>query len=181
MYVEIRRAIYGLPQAGILANQQLRERLAPAGYYEVAHTPGLWRHVTRPVQFTLVVDDFGVKYVGRQHALHLITALKTDHKKTGDAYEVEVDWKGDLFCGITLDWHYGTGDPSDRLGRYLNISMEKYIPKLLSKFNHDQPAKAQHSPFQAPEKKYDTAAQDPLKPDTTEKIDDKQKLRIQQI
>ena len=86
-----------------------------------------------PVQFALVVDDFGVKYVGRQHALHLITALKTDHKKTGDAYEVEVDWKGDLFCGITLDWNYGTGNPSDRLGRYLDISMKRYIPKLLSK------------------------------------------------
>ena len=49
VHVEIRWAIYGLPQAGILANQQLRERLAPFGYYEVAHTPGLWRHVTKPV------------------------------------------------------------------------------------------------------------------------------------
>jgi hypothetical protein len=51
IYVEIRKAIYGLPQAGILANQLLRKRLAPAGYYEVAHTPGLWRHVSRPIQF----------------------------------------------------------------------------------------------------------------------------------
>ena len=41
IYVEIRKAIYGLPQAGILANKQLRERLAPFGYYEVTHTPGL--------------------------------------------------------------------------------------------------------------------------------------------
>ena len=72
VYLEIRRAIYGLPQAGILANKLLRKRLAPEGYYEVAHTPGLWRHVTRPIQFTLVVDDFGVKYVGKQNADHLI-------------------------------------------------------------------------------------------------------------
>jgi hypothetical protein len=62
IYVEIRKAIYGLPQAGILSNLLLRKRLAPAVYYEVAHTPGLWRHVTRPIQFSLVVDDFGVKY-----------------------------------------------------------------------------------------------------------------------
>ena len=33
VHVEIRKAIYGLPQAGILANKQLRERLAPFGYY----------------------------------------------------------------------------------------------------------------------------------------------------
>jgi hypothetical protein len=39
IYVEIRKAIYGLPQAGILAKQLLKARLAPAGYYEVPHTP----------------------------------------------------------------------------------------------------------------------------------------------
>ena len=61
VFLEIRRAIYGLPQAGVLANKLLRKRLEPAGYYEVAHTPGLWKHVSRPIQFTLVVDDFGVK------------------------------------------------------------------------------------------------------------------------
>ena len=34
VYLEIRKGIYGLPQAGILANKLLRKRLAPAGYYE---------------------------------------------------------------------------------------------------------------------------------------------------
>jgi hypothetical protein len=28
-------------------------------------TPGLWTHKTRPILFSLVVDDFGVKYVGK--------------------------------------------------------------------------------------------------------------------
>ena len=65
VYLEIRKAIYGLPQAGILAKKLLRSRLAPYGYYEVAHTPGLWRHVARPVHFTLCVDNFGVKYTGK--------------------------------------------------------------------------------------------------------------------
>ena len=72
VYIEIRKAIYGLPQAGILANQLLRQRLRPHGYYEVPHTPGLWKHTMRPIQFTLTVDDFGVKYVGRHNADHLI-------------------------------------------------------------------------------------------------------------
>ena len=55
VYLEIRRAIYGLPQSGALANKLLREQLAPYGYYEVAHTPGLWRHVTCPISFSLML------------------------------------------------------------------------------------------------------------------------------
>eukprot|EP00804_Cyclotella_cryptica_P014654 CCRYP_012668-RA/>CCRYP_012668-RA protein AED:0.51 eAED:0.40 QI:0/0/0/1/0/0/2/0/482 len=58
VYLEIRICMYGLPMAGALANKLLRERLVPHGYYEVAHTPGLWRQVWRPLAFTLVVDDF---------------------------------------------------------------------------------------------------------------------------
>ena len=60
--------MYGLPQAGILANKQLRWKLAKQGYYEVNHTPGLWRRVICPVQFSLAVDDFGVKYVREENA-----------------------------------------------------------------------------------------------------------------
>ncbi len=100
VYLEIRKAVYGLPQAGMLANKQLKEHLAPAGYYEVAHTPGLWRHVTRPIQFSLVVDDFGVKYVGKEHADHLIATLRKHYAS------VTEDWEGKLYVGITLDWNY---------------------------------------------------------------------------
>ena len=32
VYVEIRNTIYGLPQAGALANKQLKEKLKPHGY-----------------------------------------------------------------------------------------------------------------------------------------------------
>ena len=62
VYHKIRRTIYGFSQAGDLANAQLQKFLAPEGYYKLICTPVLWQHVTRPIQFTLVVDDFGVKY-----------------------------------------------------------------------------------------------------------------------
>jgi hypothetical protein len=65
VYIEIRKGMYGLKQAGLLANQLLQTRLAPFGYYPARHTPGLWLHKTRPISFTLVVDDFTVKYVGQ--------------------------------------------------------------------------------------------------------------------
>ena len=38
VYLEMRRAVWGLPQAGILANKLLQKRLLPHGYYECKHT-----------------------------------------------------------------------------------------------------------------------------------------------
>ena len=64
--------IYGLPQAGKLANTLLKQRLATCGYIECMHTPGLWRHIFRPVKFTLVFDVFGVKFVGVEQLQHLV-------------------------------------------------------------------------------------------------------------
>ncbi len=42
VYIEMRRAVWGLPQAGILVNKHLCRKLAPFGYYESVDTPGLW-------------------------------------------------------------------------------------------------------------------------------------------
>ena len=85
MYVDIRQSIYGLPKAGVLTNKVPKESLAPHGYFEVTHTPGLWQHITRPILFDLVVDDFGGKYIDKAYADHLIAALKNTIKylKTG--------------------------------------------------------------------------------------------------
>jgi hypothetical protein len=166
IYLEIRKAIYGLPQAGILANQLLRKRLRPHGFFEVAHTPGLWKHVTRPVQFTLTVDDFGVKYVGTEHANHLIHALR-------EHYEVEEDWDGKLYCGIKLDWDYKK--------RHVDISMPNYVTKLLERFNHPAPKRPQHSPHAAPPRQFGATAQEPVKHDTTPTLAPDRIKRIQQI
>ena len=72
VYLEICRSIHGLPQSGKLANDFLKKKLAPTGYYEVPHTSELWEHILRPVSFTLVVDNFWVKYVGEGNIQHLI-------------------------------------------------------------------------------------------------------------
>jgi hypothetical protein len=109
--MEIRRGCYGLPQAGILANKLLKKRLAKHGYFELPHTPGLFKHISRPVQFTLVVDDFGIKYVGEDNLQHLLNAIEQD-------YSISVDRTGGLYCSITLKWNYEQ--------RYLDISMPGY-------------------------------------------------------
>ncbi|KAL7524620.1 hypothetical protein ACHAXR_000652, partial [Thalassiosira sp. AJA248-18] len=133
IYMRIIGGMYGLPQSGILANKLLKERLKTRGYEELAHTPGLFKHKTRPVWFTLVVDDFGIKYIGRENAEHRIETLK-------DFYEVKVDWKGELYCGISLDWHYEQG--------YVDIAMPNYVRKQLLRYAHEHPRRPQHCPYE---------------------------------
>jgi hypothetical protein len=87
--IEIRKGMYGLKQSGLLANQLLQKHLSPFGFYPAHHTPGMWLHKTRPIAFSLVVDDFAVKYVGKQHAYHLWGALLR-------SYELTTDWEGKL-------------------------------------------------------------------------------------
>jgi hypothetical protein len=41
----------------LLSPKWISLRLAIHGYHQTNFTPGLWRHVTRPIQFTLVVGD----------------------------------------------------------------------------------------------------------------------------
>ena len=80
VYVEIRAGMYGLPQAGLIAQQLLEKRLNNDGYYQDKYVPGLWHHEWRPIKFTLVVDDFGVKYVGKEHAEHLLGVIQKHYK-----------------------------------------------------------------------------------------------------
>jgi hypothetical protein len=136
VYIEIRKGMYGLKQAGLLANQLLQTRLAPFGYYRARHTPGMWLHKTRPISFTLVVDDFAVKYVGKQHAEHLRNALLR-------TYELITNWTATVYSGMTLKWDYDT--------RTCDISMPVYVSNILSKLQHDSPKHPQHTPS-----RYDT-------------------------
>jgi hypothetical protein len=76
VYKEFQKGMYGFPQAGILANELLQRNLAKYGYRPTKHTHGMWKHDTHPISFSLVVDDFGVKYVGREHAEHLMECIK---------------------------------------------------------------------------------------------------------
>jgi hypothetical protein len=58
------QGMYGLPRAGLIANELLEKRLNKNGYFQSKFVPALWDHRTCPISFTLVVDDFGIKYVG---------------------------------------------------------------------------------------------------------------------
>ena len=69
VYIEVRRGIYGLPQAGLLAQEQRIEHLKDHGYYQSKLVPGLWHHETRPINFALIIDNCGVKYNNKKEEL----------------------------------------------------------------------------------------------------------------
>ena len=46
-----------------------------------------------------MVDDFGVKYVSKEHAEHLAKTLE-------QLYTITTDWEGRLCCGLTLTWDF---------------------------------------------------------------------------
>ena len=52
-------------------NELLEKRLNRHGHHKRKLVPGLWNHIKRPIQFTLLVDDFGVKYEGEEQAVYL--------------------------------------------------------------------------------------------------------------
>ena len=91
----------GLKQAGRIANDRIKAHLANFGFAPVPRTPALWKHTNKPITFSLVVDDFGVNYIGKENADHLIQALQ-------NFYTISIDWIGSLFCGLTIAWDYAT-------------------------------------------------------------------------
>jgi hypothetical protein len=137
IYLEMQRAMWGLPQAGILANKFLKKWFAPHRYFECKQMPGLWKHAKCPISFTLVVDNFRVKYMRQKDINHLIKCIK-------EKYELTKDWDSNLYCGICLKWDYDECT--------LNISMPGYIIKQLQKYKHASPPKPQHCPY-APQPK----------------------------
>jgi hypothetical protein len=165
VYIENRKGMYGLKHSGLLAKQLLHTRLAPFGFYPARHTPGPWLYKTRRINFSLVVDDFAVKYVGKQHADHLRNALLK-------SYELTTDWAAKVYSGMTLKW--------DDKHMTCDISMPGYVLNVLSKFKHDAPQHPQHTPSIYDTPVYGAKSQYATK-DNTLPLAAKQCLNIQKV
>ena len=76
VYLEIRKGMPGLKQAGLISNDRLKAHLIHFSFALVPRTPALWKHATKPINCSLVIDGFGVKYIGKDNSDHLIQALK---------------------------------------------------------------------------------------------------------
>jgi len=166
VYTEIRKGMYGLPQAGKIANDRLTTFLAPYGYKPTPITPGLWRHTTKDLAFTLVVDDFGVKYTNQADAKDLMTTLNK-------LYRVSEDWTGSRYCGLTIAWDYDN--------KTCDISIPGYIERALQRFNHPDPTRPQHSPHLWQKPQYGAKIQYTPAPDMTPALNAADTTRVQEV
>jgi hypothetical protein len=123
--------MYGLPQAGIIAQELLVRRLKEHGYSQSKTTPGLWKHEWQPIIFSLIVNNFGVKYVGKEHAQHLLQMVQKYCKCL-------LEEEGERYCGLTIKWDY--------LGKKVHLSMPLYAKNGLKQFQHPPPIVPQDQP-----------------------------------
>ncbi|MGV7235206.1 MAG: hypothetical protein ACQ9ET_03015, partial [Nitrosomonadaceae bacterium] len=166
VYIVANKGMYGLPQSGLLANELLEKRLNKHGYFQSKLVPGLWSHKTRPIQFTLVVDDFGVKYVGKEHALHLKSVLE-------EHYKITEDWTGSRYIGLTLDWDYARGQ--------VHLSMPGYVAKALKQFQYKWDGTKQDAPFPSAPIQYGAKQQYATQESQSPPLDKDGKKFIQQV
>jgi Reverse transcriptase (RNA-dependent DNA polymerase) len=118
--MEISKGIYGLPQAGKLAQDRLVAHLATHEYIQCVNTPCLFVHRTNGVAFTLVVDDFLIKFKQRSAAEHLLSALR-------ELYTITTDFSArQKYVGITLD--------HNKKKRYIDMSIPGYVEKAIQRF-----------------------------------------------
>jgi hypothetical protein len=112
-----------------------------------------------------LVDDFGVKYVGREHANHLLKILKQH-------YKVKTDWTGDRYIGIHLLWDYDK--------RQVHLSTPDYVKNALKQFHHKL-RKRQHQPFPHTPIEYGAKQQFVKESSKSPKLDAKGKKFVQQV
>ena len=88
VHVKIAKGMHDLPQAGKITNNLLQKRLKMAGCRPAQFAKGFWMHVWCPVTFAPLVDHFGIKIKGEQHASH-------SKKSPERHFDVTLCWKGE--------------------------------------------------------------------------------------
>ena len=113
-----------------------------------------------------MVDNFGFKYIGEEHANHLMSVLQ-------ESYAITPEWKEEKYIGITLGWDYEQ--------RQVHLSMPGYVEKALQQFNHPYPTKQQDLPYPHTPVKYRAKIQYAKTPVDTQSVSEVDKKFIQQV
>ena len=77
-------------------------------HHECKFTPGLFSHELRPIQFTLIVNDFAVKWENREDFDHLLHSSETKHT-------IVCDMDGKQHVRMHLDWNQCIQDALSKL------------------------------------------------------------------
>ncbi len=116
VFVKIPKGMYGLPQVDLLAHELLKKCLNKHENFQSTHTPVLWTHKWHSIPFTLVVDDFSIKYVGKDNLQHLTSILQESNK-------IFIVTEGSQYIEIHFDWDYEN--------REVHLSTPGYVKKAV--------------------------------------------------
>ena len=164
VYCRVGQTIYGLPQAGKLAQDRLVAHLASKGFNLAPHTPCLFLHNTRKISFLLYVDDFLIKYHRDEDLDFLFATLR-------ELYSIKTDREAKKFIGISLKF--------DRTQRSVTLSIPGYVKSLVEKFGI-KPEKRVDSPM-LPAIWTNRAEQQLVVEDDSPPLNDSEKKRLQKI
>eukprot|EP00804_Cyclotella_cryptica_P009214 CCRYP_019220-RA/>CCRYP_019220-RA protein AED:0.35 eAED:0.35 QI:0/0/0/1/0/0/2/0/219 len=134
--------MYGFPQGGLLGNEFMS-----------------------PAFGALTIDDFGIKYDGREHAEHLYRVLCNQ-------YQVTTDWASEFYIGIHLCWDYNAHP--------VHLFMPGYVQKALTIFRHHTQCH-QNQPYPHTPIKYGAKKQYAKEPLTVPLLDKHGKKFIHQV
>ena len=145
---------------GYLSQKRLVKHLHEHGYVQDVNVPCLFRHYQRGTIFTLVVDDFAVKYKNDEDADHLINILNK-------LYVIKVDKAASKYLGFNIQF--------DDTKHTVTLSMPDYIPKVLARFCPNETIKGARSPAIYVPPDYGKA--DQIADDDTSQVLEKKEIR----
>ena len=137
-----------------------KEWICPGATHTVPLAPP---HV-RP-RFSIVVDNFGIKYTRKADDNHLLKSL-------WENYEITEDWTGEKYLGLTLKW--------DCVSRNVSVSMPGYVKAYLLKFQREATIKTQDTLHQSNQPTYG-AKPHYANTDKADLVDVKSTLYVQQV
>jgi hypothetical protein len=144
----------------------LAKRLKEHGYNQSKTTPGLWTHEWHSINFSLIVDNFGIKYIGEEHAQHLRQAVQKYYmclfKKEGDGH-----------CRLPIKWDYAS--------KKVHLLMPTYVEKALKQFQPPPPIVPQDQLHQHIKTMYGAKVQHANPPNTSPPLDKAGKKFIQEV
>jgi hypothetical protein len=158
-------AIFGHPQSGKIAQDDLLPRLLAAGYAPIQDMPMCFSNADASTRFCLVVDDFGISSRSPADTDRLLDVLRQH-------YPITFDPLGRKFLGMKI--HH------DRTQRKLTISMPGYIQQALDRFHVSKPAKPTLTPLPYNLPNYGQKVQQPVE-DHSPLATEAEKKLVQQV
>lgn len=119
MLFEVNKGLYGMRQAGYIAQRNLIQILKENGYQEEGKH-SIFRDDEKKIVFIVHVDDVAVAYKDKQDVDKLVEVLE----KAG--YTIKANWEGDAFCGFTIKYN--------KEEEWIEIGAESVVNKALERF-----------------------------------------------